>query len=378
MIDNHFSPKLLERKLFFNWIAIFFAFVVIGSCQRKEKLISVDSAFSQYIDGYTSGTISKTAAIKIQLSADASTTHPIGEVVDKKLFSFSPSVSGKALWLDARTIEFQPAENLRSDQLYKVSFSLGKITKVPEKYADFVFDVQTIKPSFQVKDFGLRSTGAKDIMFLSGIIETADIENDGDVEKWLTASENGKNLKITWQHNGNVKTHNFTVEDINRKSTEQNMSLVWNSAPINIKGDKTLGIPAVGNFKVLNVMAMNDAEQYASVQFSDPVLVGQDLRGLIIISDQKDITYSINGSEVKLYTGDKLDGNYTVNINRGIKNTFGDTLEQGYTSNVFFENRMPSVKIQGRGNILPNTGKLILPFESTNLNAVDISIIKIY
>ncbi|MEO6844652.1 MAG: hypothetical protein ABI184_05730, partial [Ginsengibacter sp.] len=378
MINSLSFPKLLKRKLFINWIAIFAAFVFIGSCTQKEKLAYVDPAFSQYIDGYTSGTISKTASIKIKLSADASTTHPLGEIVDKKLFSFLPTVNGKAVWLDARTIEFQPAENLRPDQLYKVSFSLGKVTKVPEKYADFVFDVQTIKPSFQVTDFGLRSTGAKDMMFLPGIVETADIENDADVEKWLTASENGKNLKITWQHNGNVKTHNFTVEDIDRKNTEQSISLAWNSTAMNIKGDKTLEIPAVGSFKVLNVMPMNDAEQYASVQFSDPVLVGQDLTGLIVISDQKDITYSIDGSEVKLYTGDKLDGNYTININRGIKNTFGDTLEQGYTSNVFFENRMPSVKIQGRGNILPNTGKLILPFESTNLNAVDISIIKIY
>ena len=63
---------------------------------------------------------------------------------------------------------------------------------------------------------------------------------------------------------------------------------------------------------------------------------------------------------------------------RELKTLLADTLEQGYTSNIFFENRMPSVKIQGRGNILPNTGKLVLPFESTNLNAVDISIIKIY
>ena len=39
---------------------------------------------------------------------------------------------------------------------------------------------------------------------------------------------------------------------------------------------------------------------------------------------------------------------------------------------------MPSVKIQGRGNILPNSGHLVLPFEAINLNAVDISIIKIY
>ena len=72
---------------------------------------------------------------------------------------------------------------------------------------------------------------------------------------------------------------------------------------------------------------MNDAEQYASVQFSDPIAVGQELTGLIAISEQSDISYTINGSEVKLFAGDKLDGNYTVNINPGIKNTWGDTLE---------------------------------------------------
>ncbi|MGH2563802.1 MAG: MG2 domain-containing protein, partial [Ginsengibacter sp.] len=46
--------------------------------------------------------------------------------------------------------------------------------------------------------------------------------------------------------------------------------------------------------------------------------------------------------------------------------------------NIFFENRLPAVTIKGRGNILPNSGHLVLPFEATNLNAVDISIIKIY
>ncbi|HEX8460476.1 MAG TPA: MG2 domain-containing protein, partial [Segetibacter sp.] len=94
---------------------------------------------------------------------------------------------------------------------------------------------------------------------------------------------------------------------------------------------------------------------------------------------QEDISYSINGSEVKVYTGNKLDGDYKISINEGIMNDLGKRLPVSFTSNVFFENRMPSVKIQGRGNILPNSsGKLVLPFEAINLNAVDVSIIKIY
>ncbi len=54
-------------------------------------------------------------------------------------------------------------------------------------------------------------------------------------------------------------------------------------------------------------------------------------------------------------------------------------LDKGfYQSNINFENRLPNVKIHGKGNILPNSGRLVLPFEAINLNAVDISIIKIF
>ena len=357
-----------------------FATLFLQSCDKKDKLIKVDPAFSQYIDGYTSGIISKTSSIKIKLASEASATHALGEVVDKSLFNFSPSVKGKASWLDATTIEFDPVENLSPDQLYEVSFNLGKVTRVPEKYKECRFNVETVKPSFQVKNFGLRSTAQKDKMFLPGVLETADVEKNEDIEKLLSAKQQNNNLKISWQHNANAKTHQFTIENINRLTSANQVTLTWDGKPmkINVKGSESLEVPAVGDFKVLQVQPVNDAAQYASILFSDPLVVGQELNGLIAISGQQDITYSINGSEVKLYTGDKLDGNYTVSINQGIKSAFGKLLDKGFTANIFFENRMPSVKIQGRGNILPNTGKMVLPFESVNLNAVDISIIKIY
>ena len=373
-------PVFKFKQSPFQLFVIGMFLIILQACNKEKKFIEIDPAFGQYIEAYTSGTVSKTAAIRIKLSSDASTTHPMGEVVDKELFSFSPSVKGKAIWTDARTIEFQPAGNLAPDMLYKVTFQLGKATRVPSKYEEFTFNIQTVKPSFKVNDFGLRSTGQKDKMILIGEIETADVENNALVEKLLTAIENKDALQISWQHNGADKTHNFVVKDITRGNAAQQVKLSWNGQPlsIDISSSKTIEVPAIGDFKVLTVMAMNDAEQYASIQFSDPIALGQELAGLIVISNQADITYSINGSEVKLYTGDKLDGDYTINVNPGIKNIWGDTLQKGSAANIFFENRMPSVKIQGRGNILPNTGHLVLPFEAINLNAVDINIIKIY
>ena len=79
----------------------------------------------------------------------------------------------------------------------------------------------------------------------------------------------------------------------------------------------------MGDFKVLALMPMNDGQQYASVQFSDAIALGPGLTGMITISNQDDVSYTINGSEVKLFTNGKPEGNYSVNVNAGIKNAMG-------------------------------------------------------
>ena len=372
--SEKFSATFLRTLLCYTVVFSLF------SCSKKEKWIEVDAAFSKYVDTYTTGIVSKATTIRIQLAGAANTTHTLGEEVKETLFDISPSVKGKVIWADATTIEFKPDEYLKPNQLYQVAFKLGKVTKLPEKYADFRFSMQTVKPSFKIADEGLRSATTRNKMTLSGDLETADIEKGTDIEKLLTASQNNKPLKINWQHNDAAKMHNFTVAAIDRAGNAGSVNLNWDGKPIGIdlKGTKEISVPAAGDFKVLNVMAMSEAQQYASVQFSDPIAVGQDLTGLITVSNQADISYTINGSEVKVFTSGKLDGNYTVNINAGIKNTWGAILDKGFTSNINFENKMPSVKIHGKGNILPNSGRLVLPFEAVNLNAVDISIIKIF
>jgi hypothetical protein len=295
-----------HEKFKVTFLAVLCSASVLFSCKSKHELIDVDPAFSKYIDAYTSGIISKTSSVKIQLASDATTTHPTGEATGETLFEFSPAVKGKAVWLDARTIEFKPDQQLTPDEIYKVSFKLGKVTNVPSKFKTFEFNVQTLKPAFKVTDYGLRSAGDKNKMLLLGELVTADVETSSKIEKLLTATQNKKTLKINWQHNEAAKSHNFSVEGIERSNNASELVMSWNGKPmdIDIAGSKTIVVPAAGDFKVMNVMAINEEEQYASVQFSDPVAVGQELEGLISVSNQSDLTYTINGSEVKIYVGD--------------------------------------------------------------------------
>ncbi len=370
-------PKVLAQ-IVMPCIAIL---VLTNSCKNSNKgWLDVDPAFAQYVEAYTTGVVSKTASIRVQLATNSATTHTVGQPVTDQLFDFSPSVKGKAVWVDARTVQFTPEKNLEPNKLYEVNFSLGKTTKVPSKYKNLKFNVQTVKPSFKVSNQGLRSDGSKKTMFLNGQITTADVEDGKKVEQLLTVNQNSKNYNIVWQHSDATKTHNFTINGIARSSSSTPLQLQWNGSAMkmDVNGKETLDVPAVGDFKVLNVMPVNEAQQYASVQLSGPIAIGQDLTGLVNINNEPDVTYSINGSEIKLYSTKALEGNYTINVNAGIKNTFGETLANGFTANVVFENKKPSIKIIGRGNILPNQGRLVLPFDAINLNAVDVSIIKIF
>jgi len=364
-----------------SWLTITLLLISLTACKNK-KLTSVDPEFSKYIEAYTSGIISKKNSIRIQLTSDVSTAHTINETIKEELFDFSPSVDGKAYWIDSRTIEFKPEKDLKPNQLYEVNFKLGKVRPVPSKFKTFQFNVQVIKPSFAVEESGLRvANNSKDLMTYSGCVLTADVEESAKIEKLLKVNMPGSAPKVSWQHNEGNKTHAFTIENIKRGNQSNNLSLEWNGDALNIdqKDKKEIAIPAIGDFKVLAVKSIQEAEEYVLVQLSDAVAYNQDLKGLIAVSENEDISYTINGSEVKVYVANRLEGNYTVSINEGILNQWGSRLNKPFTANVFFENRLPSVAIHGRGTILPNSGgKLVLPFEATNLKAVDVSIVKIY
>lgn len=356
------------------------ALIVICGCRTTRK--EMNPEFARYIESYTAGIISKQSAIRVHLTSQTNVTHTQNEPLEKEVFDFSPSVKGKAYWVDATTIEFRPDENLQPGKTYDASFKLGKILDVPKDLKSFDFQFKVIKPSFSLEDNGLKasSNSTLDRMTFTGVIYTADAEAPQSIEKILSAQYAGKNLPVTWQHNAAEKTSRFTIANIERGNTARNLELTWNGASLKVDnaGKKTIEVPAVGDFKVLDVKAMSDPEQHLLVQFSDPVSAAQTLEGLIGIGGQSDLRYTIDGSEVKVYAPLRLEGNYNVIVNEGVINITDKRLGKAFSANVNFENTMPSVSIPGKGVILPQSNKLVMPFEAVNLNAVDVSIIKIY
>ncbi len=365
-----------------KWSIVFFFMILFAACGKKDgEVVSSPEAFATYIESYSSGTIPRAGAIRVRLSEEQNLTHTLNEPVREEIFELNPFVKGKTYWVDARTIEFRPEKELQPATAYSVKFNLGKLVKTAPGQEAFTFRLETIRPAYTMKEYGLRSlNGSNDQMELMGIIETSDVEKGEAVQKILKASLNGDALQINWNHLESERLHEFRISPVKRTNTASSLALSLDGASIsaNITSTSTLKVPAIGDFMVLKVSAVQDNESYVLVQFSDPVESSQDLRGLITITGKPEPAFAINGSEVKLYVSEDLDGDYSVNVNAGIVNKWNKKLAAGYASSIFFENRLPSVKISGKGVVLPNSGRLLLPFEATNLNAVDVSIIRIY
>lgn len=374
------TPLNNKKYLFFGLIAII---ILIGAFFFLSKKKPQDNqAFAKYIDSYTSGTISKKSLIRIHLANAVQTVSDLGKPDERELLSFSPRIKGKIFWIDPQTIEFRPDEQLKSNQKYDATLNLSLITATDKNLEEFNFDFKVIKPGFNIVQNGLVSQNNTSVthMKLTGEINTSDFEEDQNIEKILKLNFDQK-LKIKWLHEPAKQRSTFTIDSIKKAPNEIPLVIEWSGEPIeaeNYNGEETITVPALNVFKVLNIKAIQGLEDYALVQTSMPINVAQDLNGLINLGDLINLRFTIDASQIKIYAPDDLLGNYNVTVNAAITAIDNHQLISSKTANIVFENKLPSVTIAGTGTILPNSGKLVLPFEAINLKAVDVTIIKIF
>ena len=148
-------------------IILFASYFVYAKYKGKT---SVDPAFKAYISAYTSGTISRESTIRIQLTSDAIKPNEANTAVSKKLFDFSPSIAGTAVWIDARTIEFRPSEKMKPGETYKATFYLGSVMNVSSRFSEFNFSISVIKQSFEVNVDGLRTPDNKNFAMAASVV----------------------------------------------------------------------------------------------------------------------------------------------------------------------------------------------------------------
>lgn len=354
-----------------------------GSNYNTAGLNNINPEFASYVSAFTTGHISTGSTIKIRLSNEFGGTAQLNTPIEDDFFSFEPSIDGETVWKDAQTLEFKPKERLKPGQKYKATFHLSKLVEVKKELEEFDFQFFAIKQSVQFNVGDLKSYHSNDFELynLTGNVSTADFADNNTIEKLLQSKLGSANINVKWQHNDKGTLHSFLIDSIKRPntgSTELNLSFNAKELDLEYNENKTIKIPSKETFKLLNTAVISDNEQYVQLTFSNPIDQNKSLEGLIQLGSFNDLKFIISNNQILIYPNNLKSGSYKLTIQEGIADTKGNVLNESSEHSIVFNEVKPAVKFLGDGNILPSSNNLNLPFETVNLRAVDVKIIKIY
>ena len=149
---------------------------------------------------------------------------------------------------------------------------------------------------------------------------------------------------MKWEFSDENNKHRFYIDSIVRYENESSVQIFWDGSSINSseKGNQNITIPALGDFKLINITTRNLPDQRISLHFSDPIKTNQNLKGLISLKNHNgSLSYSIEGNDIHAYSNQSLVGDHTINIEKSILNTLRKSLKQSHEQNIHFDNIKP-------------------------------------
>lgn len=373
----------MNKKLFYFGILFIISLFTLYSCQGEgEKKINPE--FGRYISAFTSGNIHNSSNITIQLAHSVSGIS-IGEELDNNLFKFSPSIPGKILWLNNNTVTFIPEKGaLKPDTKYDAWFKLGKVLKVDPKFEEFYFNFTVPKQNFEASFSHYYPIQDTDLAWnsVTGSLKLANDANMEDIIKMVSISgKNSEKAKIKIQPTTNIGSYEVQIDSLFRSETETSSYTIKIDGK-KIKADKNeefvILIPAMPEFEVMSAEIIYEPQECINITFSDPISQKQKIEGLITINRNKKYSYELEKNRLRIYTDSEAGEEIELKIHKELKNSMNKPLGKDKTYSLTFEKHDPEIKMVSQGNILPNAGKLIIPFQAVNLWAVDIKVIKVY
>jgi len=331
------------------------------------------------IFGYTTGTISRHDTIQVQFSADMVPRKRVGTTLSPSPLRFDPPVRGKAAWTNPRRLGFEPADPLAPGQIYAVTLDLAAISAQPDAGV-FGFDFDVMERDFDIRIDGFNSGDRRKRLILTGILQTADRESGRDVESTVKARQEGRDLKIRWKHGDRGQRHQFTIVGIRRKQGPSRVAVHWDGRSIGVgrAGDKKLAVLPMGPFRVLGVQATADLTRYVEIRFSDPLAGEQDLTGMIRLGSGMDASHiEVLGDRIRIFADSRPAGRVAVTVDAGVRNAYGKKLGATTEHEVSFGALKPGVRFVGHRVIVPTIRGLTLPFETANLRAVVVEVVRV-
>jgi uncharacterized protein YfaS (alpha-2-macroglobulin family) len=337
--------------------------------------------YASYVNAYTGGVISQTSTIRIELTQDLPAVELNTELKDDP-FDFSPSLKGKAYWINNNTIEFVPEEGaLKPGKSYEATFSLGDFIEVEGELRKFEFSFRVLERNFTMDIKSLLIPASDpELVTVKGELRFSDVVDKKLVDKMVTAKASDKQpLTVVVEATDKPDIYGFTIDNVRKGPKDSTIDIEANGEPLGIDRTafKQVSIPAKDSFRYMDARRITDPENGIQVTFSEPLAVSQNLHGLIEIEGVR-ATTQIQDNVVNVFFEATHLSILKLNVYAGIKSSLGRKLETNSTTSFATQSEKPQVKLMTQGTILPDSKNLIIPFQAVGLRAVDLSVMRIF
>lgn len=352
-----------------------------AGCQPTEHPDSEqeDAAWSHFISSRTAGVISRADPIRVRFMNDVVPEAEIGQPLPDRV-EISPAVEFEAVFNGRRELVITPKQWLKSGERYNIVINTEGLAGFTEDRDEYRFSVQVIPQAMELRLDGLQvQPGSEEQAYVSGWLDMADRALDTVVEKSLSVNIPGQQPSIRWEHAEDQRHHRFVIGPLARGEKEAMLVLAWDAGGFGIddKGSREVMIPARGQFLVTGADVVRGNEEYIAVDFSLPLATGQSMAGLVRLS-AGEVTTRIDGSRLRVYPRERPSGQIELTVSAGIRSASGKKLDKEQKFPLTFEQLDPAVQFLGSGAIIPDADRLLIPFTAVNVNAVQVTAMRIY
>ena len=378
------------RKIKLSLLSIsilFFAFFISCNNEEVKKKIAplkLSQGYINYVSEFTAGTIYKNSEIKFILSKAVEYPYEVGKELPSDLFSISPNVDGSLVLEDEYTVVFKPNELLKSATVYTGDLNLKKLLKADDDLAKFPFQVQTLKQNANLEYLQYKPYNNSDLSknYIEAVLKSSDFIADKDIAKIINADQDDKKLPIRISRKSNTEVK-IIVDSIRRVENQSYVLLEFDGKEISVDNTDAfkVNIPGINEFKLLDVRRGFYPKRYIDLVFSSPISETQDTKGLIGIFDidNKIVRYSHTKEGTVLRIFPSVSRNeYSVSVYTGLEDVNGLKFKNTNTNRIKFNQTIPSIKLLGKGIIMPDSEGLIFPFEAKGLKEVRVSIVRVF
>ena len=344
-----------------------------------ERIKPLDESLLMFLDSYTSGVIANGEPIVVRFSNPEALKVKYGEDLSSKSFSFSPSLKGKAVWIDENTVGFQ-YDNIDKNQNYVCKFKMSDFVDVPaDQTLEFGFGVR--RQNFSLVTAQPICTSNESMNYLLRVAFAVPVDQDEVVNLFDDAFRKSHPVQVTATGNN---VYDFEVQNFERKNNAYEVPVVLDGKALDCKAkmERNLTIYAKDSFEPV-MFDVDKAASKGTLLFTQPLKESQNLAGFVSFNKKLGYKADISGNKIDFYFDKSSLYRYeledlNMSVGSGIRADNGMLLQGDYDYPFDLTDNLPKVRWTDDGVIIPNVDETTVYFDAICLNSVTLRIIRIY